>query len=308
MGSKSFSFCVIRRLCSSELFIRMKFFGILTLSGAALGATHSFGQNFQESCASKSRHEVDYILGDVMQFVNSERSFYLTQALMKKQGEKKYSGSGDFYNQTCTTDPGSSDKSACPPGGCNVLLDLSGIWNYGCWCNFGENLMEGSGKPVNRFDEVCQRYQSCLRCARNDASDGGYSCNPKTDSYNAISGPNFKVKCSSANPGDDCGTHMCTCSHNLISELLEFIWDQEPYDPSKLHSEGFDRAAECPVAPGNHQTTTECCGTYPARVPYNSANKNCCTVQATGEQTHVYHPTFFQCCDDGNTAAPGTCP
>jgi len=65
---------------------------------------------------------------------------------------------------------------------------LQPIWGYGCWCNFGENLMQGSGKPQDAYDHICQSMQMCMRCAVMDSAENeendGY-CDPLVDSYNA---------------------------------------------------------------------------------------------------------------------------
>ena len=76
------------------------------------------------------------------------------------------------------------DRSVnCPSGGCAIPIQLSHIWGYGCWCNFGDELLEGSYHPVNAYDEVCRNLQQCLKCAIKDAQTGDYECDPKTKGY-----------------------------------------------------------------------------------------------------------------------------
>ena len=76
------------------------------------------------------------------------------------------------------------DRSVnCPSGGCAIPIQLSHIWGYGCWCNFGDELLEGSYHPVNAYDEVCRNLQQCLKCAIKDAQTGDYECDPKTKEY-----------------------------------------------------------------------------------------------------------------------------
>merc|ERR1711881_720015 len=56
----------------------------------------------------------------------------------------------------------------CADNNCTVSTRLTHIWNYGCWCNFGTNLMTGRGPPKNGFDQICKNFQQCLRCAKLD--------------------------------------------------------------------------------------------------------------------------------------------
>ena len=79
------------------------------------------------------------------------------------------------------------DRSVnCPSGKCSIPIQLSHIWGYGCWCNFGDDLLEGSYHPVNAYDEVCRNLQQCLKCSMMDAEEGAYECNPRTKSYNVV--------------------------------------------------------------------------------------------------------------------------
>ena len=51
----------------------------------------------------------------------------------------------------------------CSDGECLIPLHFRGIWGYGCWCNFGYDLLKGSSKPVDEFDGICKNLQMCLR-------------------------------------------------------------------------------------------------------------------------------------------------
>ena len=119
------------------------------------------------------------------------------------------------------------DRSVnCPSGKCSIPIQLNHIWGYGCWCNFGTDLLEGSYHPVNAYDEVCRNLQQCLKCAVKDSYEGDYDCDPKSKSYNAefswnMGGEGANFDCSSQNAGDDCGTHLCSCETNLISQILD---------------------------------------------------------------------------------------
>lgn len=228
----------------------------------------------------------------------------------------------DIYLEVCDRNSERSTANNCGPNGCNVLMGLDGIWNYGCWCNFGDDLTEGFGAPVNRFDEICRDYQLCLRCAKWDAKQSGtppavpYTCDPLTDTYAAISGADFNVQCTLANnadPNNHCGTHLCTCNYNFFKELIQEIWAQTPYDSTPLHSNGWDRDDHCigssnggggggggTGVPGPKQDL-RCCGHYPDRFPYNADIKSCC------DKKEIYNPINKKCCADGTVDLIGNC-
>ena len=131
-------------------------------------------------------------------------------------------------------------SSNCPPGGCQTFFDLSAIWQYGCWCNFGDKLMQGYGVPRNPFDEVCKKLQLCLRCVKYDAKQGGFGCDPHNDEWNGLGFPNFYVDCTVANPNNECGEYLCSCNTQFLADLLQFLWQPDiQYDSSFLHSNGF---------------------------------------------------------------------
>lgn len=196
-------------------------------------------------------------------------------------------------------------NSNCNNGVCNIHFALQPIWNYGCWCNFDEGMMTGHGHPVNRYDEICRDFQLCSRCARLDGTKSGESCDPVTKEYTLGSGPNFLAACSQTNGNDDCAAHVCNCEQHLINQLVQLAF-QNPivhvYDPSALHSNGFDHDANCPV-PKQPNYAAECCGTYPIRFPYGieNPNKDCCLDES------IFNPTFEECCDDGSVADLGNC-
>jgi len=195
--------------------------------------------------------------------------------------------------------------SHCPPGGCQSSYLVDPIWNYGCWCNFGQNLLEGQGGPVNRVDNMCRNLQLCLRCARWDGKNdpNPYTCDPSTQSYSGVQvGSHFVADCSVGNDPNHCASHVCSCNFHFIVSLFSLIFDNSyQYDDSYLHSNGFNSSQQCfsdPTGAGQ----TSCCGYYPHRHPYNtnSEYKQCC------DEHFLYNP-MEQCCDGGEVHPIGTC-
>ena len=228
-----------------------------------------------------------------------------------KQAEKKAQEEHDamvrqleLTGDSDVTIPPLDRELNCENEDCTVPLPLHGIWNYGCWCNFGANLGSGNGSPVNELDEACRKMQLCTKCVRKDHQD----CDIETKSYNAtfawsIDQESLVADCKASNPGDECATHICCCELQLISDILDLMWQGIAYDDQYKHSEGWDRVENCNT-PGNNSGdgNRECCGQYPGRFLYNSNVQQCCDNKFT------YNPLMMDCCDNGELMSPGTCP
>merc|ERR1711981_42233 len=202
---------------------------------------------------------------------------------------------------------GADAPTYCPPEtGCQSPVNLEGIWGYGCWCNFGTELLTGSYQPVNKFDAICKDLQLCLRCAKMDGDNDGYECNPKTKVYNTTfswwpSKESLEGECSKINDGDACGTHCCSCEVDMINELISTIWAMHVYEPEFKHPQ-FDREANCPTNPQG--TLLDCCGYYPDRFPYSPVSRQCCENSQT-----LYNPLQKECCTGGEGVYQiGLCP
>lgn len=185
----------------------------------------------------------------------------------------------------------------CQDEDCRIPTSLDGIWQYGCWCNFQRYLMTGQGPPVSPHDVACKSMNDCLKCAKRDAIEGGYFCDPKTTKYKAelawATGiESIRVNCKKENPGDLCGAHVCTCELQLIDDILDLVWDSYTYEPEYLHSNGFDPEASCPAA--EDIGDIDCCGKYPRRAPFRLGQKECCD-----SVEKIFNPFKEQCCDTG---------
>lgn len=190
----------------------------------------------------------------------------------------------------------------CPNDICEVPFDLTAIWNFGCWCNFGSNLMMGNSKPVDEVDKLCRDMQLCLRCARWDAKQVGDVCDPVTQTWTGVSGPNFVFDCVTENAGDKCAQNSCCCEADFLAGLIGLVFQSPPYvqDTNFLVSNGFDRDLNCPIG-GPGMKEHACCGTYPDRFPYGIARKGCCMNKK------LYPLATHDCCPDGTTQPMGMC-
>ena len=211
------------------------------------------------------------------------------------QGGEKF----DNYSAFC----GFKSTSHCPPGGCQSAFNIDKIKNYGCWCNFDNSLMEGTGEPQNVYDSICRKLQLCLRCAKMDGSNEGYGCDPKTDTYNLLGNSGFNTDCSANNQNDLCGESLCSCNIVFIQRIFAQNWIQPSvYTDQYLHSKGFNPALECeaPVNSGPGGKDVQCCGYWPDRFPYAvGEQRDCC------DQHALFNPIAEQCCEDGTVKHAG---
>ena len=195
----------------------------------------------------------------------------------------------------------------CQDGNCTVPFGLDKIWNYGCWCHFGDNLMEGHGPPVNIFDSICKDFQRCLRCARYDGHQENFECNPIVQTYTTGGGPDFISQCTEGNPDNQCAVYVCSCEQTIIAEIMELAFlphnPQNEYTDVYLHSNGWSYDDNCPTVSTNPAMGKDCCGYYPKRFPYSLGNpgKACC-----GNST-LYNPNHQDCCNDNSVVDIGSC-
>lgn len=197
----------------------------------------------------------------------------------------------------------------CDPSthACTTPISFSAVWGYGCWCNFGDSLTTGSGKPVDDFDHVCKDLQMCLRCSKLDAKENDNYCDPLSQGYSATY--NFQqddnamlADCVSQNGVENqCASQVCSCELKFISNYIDLQWTNAVYNDMNLHDNGFDVDLTCPKVgePGSFSKT--CCGSYPSRTPYGG-KLECCE-----ESGHIFNPLVSQCCGVAGTAAIGAC-
>lgn len=193
----------------------------------------------------------------------------------------------------------------CPDANCDVPLSLREIWGYGCWCTFEleetPGIMDGSSVAVNKFDAACMNMKKCLRCALHDGANASppYECDARYNrNYNALYNLNLadqglNADCTSQNPGDECGEHLCSCEVNLVSEVLDLLWDGDQYDADYLHAQGFSQEDSCPSTSQNSSPERVCCGQYPDRQFVDAEVYHCCDTRTR------YNVFTEQCCGDG---------
>lgn len=200
----------------------------------------------------------------------------------------------------------------------NIGYLLADIWNYGCWCYFGENMSHGRGVPVNKVDETCRALNYCYTCVRIDEREiNGKSCQPGQVSYNRPTGTNAatksqEIQCEQNNNGDSCKINTCKCETQFIASLIKMFFDpKEVFEPEWLHSKGeFDPNTCGPLPPharglngdddeNDDEDPQEAIGVgngsrhIPTGIEKANGRRSCC-----GDYPHrkPYNDSFQSCC------------
>jgi len=158
------------------------------------------------------------------------------------------------------------------------------LLSYGCWCQILTNRRNGLGDPLDVIDEICKRYQACSKCVAID-NEGeltaqGEVCSWSTARYEiAFDADSSRFGCDDKSTKSECGRGQCQCDTELSFELVENI---DEFNKKLSQQHGFEFDDECvpatsPTGSGpGVETTLECCGDYPARIPFKSSEKRQC--------------------------------
>lgn len=219
---------------------------------------------------------------------------------------------GKFESQgTMNKDPNAPDEIN------RALLpsNMGLINNYGCWCYFTDSVGKGKARPVDAIDTFCKTLHDGYMCILMDSADPEESdegaCVPWEIGYNSAIGSgafppfgltkaNLNTECDRVNPGNFCGAATCKVEGYFVQSYFTYAIFGGLIDITKRHENGFDPALNCATPTGTGPSEEACCGHYPERIPYryNGDNRDCC-IDATGAG-HVFNPSLFFCCDDGN--------
>lgn len=131
---------------------------------------------------------------------------------------------------------------------------LEKIWDYGCWCYFGEHRYMAQGLPQNRMDKACKALNLCYECTQLDYKKEGNtmrSCEAGSVTYNrptaSINGELTQdIQCEKANEGNNCKINTCKCETQFISTIIDFFFDVDyNFEPQYQQKEGFDYDGKC---------------------------------------------------------------
>jgi len=181
-----------------------------------------------------------------------------------------------------------------------ILSGLQPIFNYGCWCHFGEDWVHAGGPVQDETDARCKQLINGYRCAKMDALDRGEECdagNVAYTPYNYFFGAPILSDCAASNPGNQCAIDACIIEGSFTVEFIDLIVTNDMSSVTQAEFQGaplgtWDRDVECVVTkqPGGQR---ECCGAHPTRAPFGLSNgiKDCCN------NLNLFNIANQQCCD-----------
>jgi len=185
-------------------------------------------------------------------------------------------------------------------GECNSFIPFDSIWDYGCWCYFGDDAGKGQGKAQNEVDELCKSLQTCYRCAKLDSLEdvSDKICKPGQIEYNvnvnSISNQGALLACQHPLNTDDCQIHVCSCEINFINRLLQLFFSGVTFNPDLHHDTWTQHKEVCVHDQNAGPSTMECCGSYPDRKPFRlESTTECC------KDMRLYDSEKLYCCADG---------
>lgn len=183
---------------------------------------------------------------------------------------------------------------------CTTFIPFDAIWDYACFCQFGDDAGTGQGTVQNEMDGACKKLNSCYKCAKIDSLSEAEICKPGDTDYKVDVNKAFfqgvYATCQENNP-DQCAVNVCTCEVKFIKDVLALFFSSYQFDPS-LHHDIWTKHKEVCLAQSNGPSVLECCGSYPDRTPYNvNGATECCNNE------HLYNSNNLQCCPGGKVKA-----
>lgn len=189
------------------------------------------------------------------------------------------------------------------------------VQNYGCHCFPGQNRSAGGhGPAVDAQDSLCRDLSRCHRCITMQYGSDIIDVDMDKYRFKVVNGD---ISCER---NTEKGWHqskrdLCECDARFAREMGK-IWNDATYnqyfwlwprqmkkkEKGKLNPDvpKFDVDATCVGLESGK--ADECCGTYPERYPYNTADsKGCC------ENTSIFNTVTNICCPGAWIATPGDC-
>jgi hypothetical protein len=215
------------------------------------------------------------------------------------------------------------------------LFTLTNLFNYGCWCHFGDS-RPVRGAAMDEVDGMCQTWYWSKDCI---GIDLGPECDLNMQYVDVLTELDFPFDpthdydalCVSFNAGDECAQQNCMTDAYFLRSIFNHMAFNHMNDSmstdfgfntdvcknldSKLGVDGTTEGPFTTAAPGPDATTVAgattappqpshaCCGSFPNRFPFKLKNgeRACCN-----DKTYATH--LLECCAaDQSLALIGTC-
>lgn len=138
------------------------------------------------------------------------------------------------------------------------MTDFGNIWRYGCWCSFGERILEGRGEPKDEIDRACRDLTLAMRCVDYDSKTGTCTenCDEACDARNVIynrpiqrpgetADTSSYLQCSRSNKRSKCKLWSCSIETDFAKRLVDFFFKSISLHDRYVHDFGFNPAFEC---------------------------------------------------------------
>lgn len=219
--------------------------------------------------------------------------------------------SGISKNGEITVSANNATEPATRSGGVNVVLpSLNVVEDYGCWCRNVEDMnTRAFGRPKDPLDAVCKKYTVANRCIQRDYPSCDVA-NVDISPYISITfvtvGQSLTMECVTTpldgSAFDNCAYDRCVTYITAVADQLGVLTDAGNNQAYRF-DQGFNPTTDCPGAGGNGFKADSCCGSYPYRKEYSSADsKDCCV--GSGK---IFNDILEVCCSDGNVRPTGQC-
>ena len=222
----------------------------------------------------------------------------------------------------------------------NLKQTNMGLMNeYGCWCYFENDFVDGQGPAQDPIDEICKTLNMGYRCIIMDMEDAGTPCVPYEVTYNSAFGSglapfgltmdNLIQECEAQNTPGSCESMTCQVEGwFLLSYFTWSVWGGA-IDTSQSAANGFDHDSTCKgikaassspfdpnnggaispfnqnaVTPASSGVATTAESPYEAccgSVPLRHPYRHSVTKDCCPEANRTYNPNIQLCCVDAGT-------
>jgi len=154
------------------------------------------------------------------------------------------------------------------------------LQNYACHCFPGNNRIAGGAGPAqDNIDWLCKKLAKCHKCISADYGISSFTSEWDADigKYRWSADSNGDLTCDA---NDDSYKHdLCECDA-AFATALGANWDDSNWDNSmwgnrKNSGYTLDYDNVCVGFAGAE--ATDCCGTYPERMPFQTVSHDCCS-------------------------------
>lgn len=157
------------------------------------------------------------------------------------------------------------------------------LQNYACHCFPGNNRVAGGAGPAqDGIDSLCKKLARCHKCISADYGISSFSAEWDADigKYRWAADANGDLSC--ANNDDQYKTDLCQCDAAFATALgaqwNDADWDNSMWGNRKNAGYTLDYDNTCVGMAGPE--STDCCGTYPNRMPFQTVSHECCADQS----------------------------